>query len=162
MKRINEQIVKKLIALKLTIATCESMTGGLLANKLVEVECASNVFLGGYVSYSKKSKINIVGVDEKIVANYGTISQQCADEMAKKTQTKFNSDIAISITGNASLKNPDENKQSGIAYITIYVFDRKYDFFYQKQFASNRNEIQYECTLFVLNNLWSIIQQYKK
>lgn len=162
MEKISEQIIKKLITLKLTVATCESMTGGLLANKLVEIEHASSVFLGGYVSYSKKSKINIVGVNEKIVTNYGTISQQCADEMAKKTQAKFNSDIAISITGNASLKNPDENKQSGIAYITIYIFDKKYNFFYQKQFAANRKEIQYECTLFVLNKFWSIVQQYKK
>ncbi len=162
MEKINEQVVKKLISLGLTIATCESMTGGLLANKLVEVEHASNVFLGGYVSYSKKSKIKVVGVEEKIVDKYGTISQECANEMAEKTQAKFGSDIAISITGNASLKNPDEGKKTGIAYITIYVFAKKYDFFYQKQFATNRNEIQYECVLFVLNNLWTIIKQYKK
>ncbi|MBQ4209323.1 nicotinamide-nucleotide amidohydrolase family protein [bacterium] len=162
MQKISEQIIKKLISLNLTIATCESMTGGLLANKLVEVEHASNVFLGGFVSYSKKSKINIVGVDEEIVNKYGTISQECANEMAKKTQIKFDSNIAISITGNASLKNPDEGKKTGIAYITIFIFDKKYDFFYQKQFATNRNEIQYECVLFVLNNFWSIIKQYKK
>ena len=162
MQKINEQIIKKLNDLQLTIATCESMTGGLLANKLVEIEHASKVFLGGFVSYSKKSKINIVGVDEKIIDKCGTISQECANEMAKKTQIKFNSDIAISITGNASLNNPDEGKKTGIAYITIYLFDKRYDFFYQKQFAANRNEIQYECTLFVLNNFWEIIKQYKK
>ena len=82
--------------------------------------------------------------------------------MAKKTQMKFNSNVGISITGNASLNNPDENKKTGIAYITIYIFDKKYDFFYQKQFAKNRNEIQHECTRFVLEKFWSIIEQYKK
>ena len=92
------------------------MIGGLLANKCVEVEYASKVFLGGFVSYSrKKSKIDIVGVDEKIVNKYGTISQECANEMARKTKIKFNSNISISITGNASLNNLDENKKTGIA-----------------------------------------------
>lgn len=70
MEKINEQIIKKLIDLQLTVATCESMTRGLLANKFVEVEYAFKVFLGGFVSYSKKKAKSILLVlTKKLLIN---------------------------------------------------------------------------------------------
>lgn len=158
---IQQKIVNFLLEANLTISTCESMTGGLLASQIVAIENASKVFLGGFVSYSKQSKKNIVGIPKKIIDQYGTISQECALSMAINTQKKFKSDISISITGNASLNNPDENKQSGIAYITICYLKNRYNFFYQKHLAKTREEIQLECTKFVFHQLFHLIQKKK-
>ncbi|MCQ3907943.1 MAG: nicotinamide-nucleotide amidohydrolase family protein [Mycoplasmoidaceae bacterium] len=150
--KFNEQIIKKLNELHLTITTCESMTGGALASNLVLVEHASNCFLGSMITYSAKSKIKLAKVRKETIDQYGTVSIQCAREMAIGCQNSFQSDIAISVTGNASIANPIEGQPSGMAYICIKAFDKLFDFQFNSSFK-NRTDTINECVAFVLNKL---------
>lgn len=161
LNKVNEQIIKKLNELHLTIATCESMTGGALASNLVLVEHASQSFLGSLVTYHANAKMKFAKVNKETVDKYGTVSVQCAQEMAKGCQEGFKSDIAISVTGNASTSNPIEGQPSGMAYICINLFDKVYDYKFVSQY-NNRVDTINQCVAFVLNKLWDLIKDLKK
>ena len=150
--RINEQIIKKLNELHLTISTCESMTGGSLAANLVLVEHASDSFLGSLVTYHANAKMKFAKVSKETIDAHGTVSKECAREMAQGCQNGFKSDIAISVTGNASVANPIEGQPSGMAYICINLFDKVYDYQFISHF-NNRNDTINECVAFCLNKL---------
>lgn len=159
--KINEQIIKKLNELHLTISTCESMTGGALAANLVLVEHASNSFLGSLVTYHADAKRRFAKVSDETIATYGTVSKECAREMARGCQNGFKSDIAISVTGNASTSNPIEGQPSGMAYICINFIDKVYDYQFVSKF-NNRVDTINECVAFVLNHLWDLIKDLRK
>lgn len=159
--KINEAIVKHLNSLNLTISTCESMTGGMVANSLVQVENASKCFVGGFVSYSAFAKTKFARVSEITIDRYGTVSPECAKEMVSGTQSAFKSDITISVTGNASNANPIEGKPSGMAYVDIKVFDKIYEFKFVSKY-NTRIDVINECTAFTLFNLWHLIKDLKK
>lgn len=158
---INEQIIKKLNDLHLTISTCESMTGGALAANLVLVEHASNSFLGSLVTYHADAKRKFAKVNEETIQRFGTVSKDCAREMAQGCQDGFKSDIAISVTGNASTSNPIEGQPSGMAYVCIKLFDKTYDYQFVSKY-NNRVDTINQCVAFVLNNLWDLIKDLKK
>ena len=70
---------KKLIHKKLTISVAESCTGGLLANNFTRLSNASKYFQIGLITYSNKSKINILKVNKK--DTMGELTQKKADEI---------------------------------------------------------------------------------
>ena len=82
-----------------TISTAESCTGGLISKRITDVPGSSDVFVGGVVVYSNSSKINLLGVSEKSIREFGAVSENVALEMAKGVKDKFGSDIGISVTG---------------------------------------------------------------
>lgn len=159
--KINQQIINKLNDLHLTISTCESMTGGAIASNLVLVEHASNSFLGSLVTYHASAKTKLAKVDSQLINKFGTVSIECARAMAKGCQNTFKSDIAISVTGNASTNNPIEGQPSGMAYLCIALFDKIYDLKFTSQY-SNRIDTINQCVAFALNELWELIKDLKK
>ena len=159
--KINELIVNKLNELNLTISTCESMTGGALASSLVMSEHASNSFLGSLVTYSPNSKIKFAKVSEQTIKEFGTISVECARQMAINTQRSLNSDIAVAVVGNASKANPMENKPFGLAYVCIVMFDKTYDLKFTTTY-DNRQDVIRQCAAFCLNQIWQLIKDLKK
>ncbi|MBQ6970415.1 CinA family protein [bacterium] len=148
-----KKIISHLINLKLSICTCESMTGGLLASYFTDIDNSSKVFKGSIVVYGTNIKMNLVKVTKDLIDKYGTISQECANSMASNIQRIFASDLAISVTGNASLTGPVENKPAGLAYVTIYVFDKKHEFCFKSEIAKTRQEIKHECCFFIFEQL---------
>jgi len=111
-------LVKLLGEQELTISTCESFTGGLMASEICNIPGASKVFMGGFVAYSQQAKIDVVHVDFKLLDQYGTISPQVVSEMAEKTRIYFQTDLAIAFSGNAG-PSPQENKPVGLWYGAI-------------------------------------------
>lgn len=116
----NEKLVKILRENKLTITTCESLTGGLLASTIVDVNGSSQVLNEAYVTYAIKSKENLVGVDSNVIEKYGVVSEQTAFEMVKKAAIKANSDVAISTTGIAGPTGGDEKNPVGTVCFGFY------------------------------------------
>lgn len=68
---------------KMTVATAESCTGGMVASTLINVPGASDVFNEGYITYSNEAKQKILGVKKKTLKKEGAVSEACAEEMAK-------------------------------------------------------------------------------
>jgi len=104
-------IAKILIERGQTLAVAESLTGGLIASRLVNVTGASNWFRGGVVSYASEVKFDVLHVPVGPV-----VSGEAAEAMAKGVRELLKSDVAISITGVAG---PDE--QDGQPVGTVFV-----------------------------------------
>lgn len=123
MSIIYEDIIKKISnKLKknsLLIATAESCTGGLLAHLLTNISGSSIYFERGTVTYSNRSKIDILGVSEETITNYGAVSEETAREMAIGIKENSNADIGISTTGIAGPTGGSKQKPVGLVYIGI-------------------------------------------
>ena len=104
---------------KLTISTAESCTGGKIAATLSAVPGASNYFKGSVVSYATQVKIDVLDIDENLIAKHGVVSAEVAKEMAKSVQKVMNSDCAIATTGNAGPTKGDEDAELGTVFIGI-------------------------------------------
>jgi nicotinamide-nucleotide amidase len=104
---------------KLTISTAESCTGGKIASTLSAIPGASNYFKGSIVSYATETKINVLGIDNEVVAKHGIVSAEVATEMVKSVQQILNSDYAIATTGNAGPAKGDAKADLGTVFIAI-------------------------------------------
>lgn len=115
-----EVVLGRLLAeKKLTISTAESCTGGKIAATLSAVPGASNYFKGSVVSYATQVKIDVLDIDENLIAKHGVVSAEVAKEMAKSVQKVMNSDCAIATTGNAGPTKGDEDAELGTVFIGI-------------------------------------------
>lgn len=77
------EIFGKLTAQKALLATAESLTGGLIAERITEQPGASRIFWGGWVTYSEQAKCTALGVPEHIVQRFGVVSKETAAAMAE-------------------------------------------------------------------------------
>jgi nicotinamide-nucleotide amidase len=112
----NDQSMEEVVAALLsshnmTLSVAESLTGGLIASRLVNVAGASTWFRGGIVSYASQVKFDLLGVPEGPV-----VSGDAAEAMALGVRKLLNSDVGLSVTGVAG---PDE--QDGQVPGTVYV-----------------------------------------
>jgi nicotinamide-nucleotide amidase len=104
---------------QLTIATCESCTGGFLAHRLTSVAGSSEYFMGSIVAYHNDIKKNEVEVSAKSLENFGAVSEEVAKEMAEGIRKKYNTDIGISTTGIAGPDGGTEEKPVGTVWLAI-------------------------------------------
>src|SRR5947207_6521889 len=81
-KTLEEVLVRLLTGKKQTLATAESCTGGLLANRITNVAGASSVLLAGYVCYANEAKIDILGVEPNLIEQHGAVSEEVACAVA--------------------------------------------------------------------------------
>lgn len=93
--------VQQLAAAKLTIATAESCTGGLIAAALTEVPGASAVFRYGWVTYCNEAKERILYVPEELMAAHTVVSEPVVGAMAESAMRQSGADIAVAVSGNA-------------------------------------------------------------
>jgi nicotinamide-nucleotide amidase len=101
---------------KLTVATAESCTGGLVAATLSEISGSSAVLDRGFVTYSNEAKQQMLGVTPATIDVYGAVSTQCADEMANGALAHAPVDLAVSITGIAGPTGATPGKPIGLVY----------------------------------------------
>jgi nicotinamide-nucleotide amidase len=118
-----EQACGKLLREKrLTIATAESCSGGLLSHRLTNIPGSSAYFYRGYVVYSNQAKIDTVGVPSSLIAEYGAVSEEVARALAEGVREKSHTDIGIGITGIAGPSGGSKQKPVGLVYIGISNF----------------------------------------
>lgn len=101
----------------LTLATMESCTGGLLAHLITNVPGSSTYFRGGLVAYQADVKTGW-GVSERVVAEHGVVSAECAAEMARAARECLAADIGVGITGVAG-PDPQEDKPVGTVHLGL-------------------------------------------
>ena len=110
-------IISKLSEHKLTVATAESCTGGLIASTIVDVAGASDCFNEGYITYSNEAKIKNLKVKDETLAKFGAVSSQTASQMAEGVKKKAGADFGISSTGIAGPGGGSPSKPVGLVYI---------------------------------------------
>jgi nicotinamide-nucleotide amidase len=116
---LEDVLVQLLTRKKQTLATAESCTGGLLANRITNVPGASDVFIAGYVTYSNKTKIDIVGVDCELIERHGAVSEEVARAMAEGARKRAASSYALATTGIAGPGGGSEEKPVGTVYVAL-------------------------------------------
>lgn len=116
---LEEQLAEILIENKLTIATAESCTGGLLSSRLTDVSGSSDYIKLNFVTYANEAKHQILDVSWDILNNYGAVSEECAEAMANGLQKITGCDIALCTTGIAGPTGGTQEKPVGLVYISI-------------------------------------------
>ncbi len=99
-----------------TLATAESLTGGMLASGLTDVPGASRSFVGGVVSYATRTKVEVLGVPSGLVEAHGVVSRACAEAMATGVRDRLGATWGLATTGVAG---PDT--QDGHPVGTVWV-----------------------------------------
>ncbi len=112
-------VVQKLKEKNLKITTAESCTGGLISANITQVSGASEIFDGGFVTYSNEMKTQILGVDEEILKTYGAVSYEVVQLMAKGALKITNSDFAIAVSGVAGPNGGTKEKPVGTIFIAV-------------------------------------------
>lgn len=102
---------------KFTLATAESCTGGLVANRITNVPGSSEYFIGGFIVYHNQLKIEELGIPEKLVTDHGAVSKAVAEAMAHGARMTARSDIALSTTGIAGPSGGTPEKPVGLCWI---------------------------------------------
>ena len=97
-----QALIRGLQAQGLTVATCESLTGGMICAALVDVPGASRVVRGGLITYQTDTKSLLAGVDAGLIETHGVVSAEVARAMASGARDALHADIAVSATGMAS------------------------------------------------------------
>ncbi len=106
-----------------TVATAESLTGGLIASGFVDVPGSSKSFLEGCVTYSNEAKMHRLGVSGRTLKHDGAVSEQCAREMAEGMRRTSGADYAISTTGVAGPDGGTEETPVGTAFVALACAD---------------------------------------
>lgn len=110
------QVVAQLLGTGRTIATAESLTGGALAARIVDVPGASAVLRGGVVAYATDLKAELLGVDRALLARRGAVDPDVALAMAAGVRTRLGADVGVATTGVAG-----PTAQDGVEPGTVYV-----------------------------------------
>jgi nicotinamide-nucleotide amidase len=112
-------VVRLLKQRKETLATAESCTGGLIANKITNVSGASEVFLAGYVTYANSAKSDVLNVDSKLIDKHGAVSEAVARAMAEGARRREASTHGLATTGIAGPTGGSDEKPIGTVYIAL-------------------------------------------
>jgi nicotinamide-nucleotide amidase len=113
-----EEIVLALCrARAFTLATAESSTGGMVAERITSVPGASDVFAGSVVTYSNSLKHHLLGVSNELLERRGAVSAEVAAAMASGARMQLGSDVAVAITGIAGPGGATAEKPVGLVYL---------------------------------------------
>ncbi len=107
------------LARRLTVATAESCTGGLVAHAITEVSGASGYLVGGVVAYSDAVKRDVLGVPAAMLLAHGAVSAQVAVAMAEGVRARMGTSLAVAVTGVAGPLGGTDAKPVGLVYVAV-------------------------------------------
>ena len=102
-----------------TLAAAESCTGGLIAKRMTDLAGASQIFLGGVVSYTNAVKARVLGVPQALLDEYGAVSEPVARAMAEGVRRITGADYGVSVTGVAGPDRDDRGNAVGTVYVAL-------------------------------------------
>ena len=101
------------------VATAESCTGGLVSAALTAIASASDVVERGFVTYSNKAKVEMLGVPPETIAAHGAVSAETAAAMAQGALERASADLAVSVTGVAGPGGGSAEKPVGLVVLGL-------------------------------------------
>lgn len=133
---IEEVLANLLIDRGLKISIGESCTGGLISHRLTNISGSSIFFERGIVAYSNHAKVELLKVDEEIIAKYGAVSFEVAKQMANGAKEVSGADIGLAVTGILGPTGATPTKPIGLVYISLC--DNKRSTVKEFRFGDNR------------------------
>lgn len=104
---------------ELTIATAESCTGGLVAERITRVPGSSDYFVGSLIGYSNDAKTRLLGVEEDLIEKLGPVSGEVSEAMARGARERTGASIGVSVTGVAGPGGGTDAVPVGTVYIGL-------------------------------------------
>jgi nicotinamide-nucleotide amidase len=146
-EELQDVVVRLLHEKKLTLATAESVTAGLVAHRIAQVPGASDFFRGGIVAYTNEMKTSLLGVPPDLIARHTAVSPQVAEAMALGARERLDTDLAVSTTGYAG----PTGDPVGLVYVGVATKTgvESHSF----NWAGLRREIQSRTARFALNRV---------
>lgn len=152
-KKIEIAIQNLFIQKGWTLSTAESCTGGAIAARLTKIPGASQYFLGGVIAYSNLLKEKLLGVDKRIIASNGAVSEAAVIAMVSGALDVMGSDFAVAISGVAGPEGGYEDKPVGTVWIAVAQWGQKI-YSCKIQDSGNRNTIIEQSVEAALNTLY--------
>jgi nicotinamide-nucleotide amidase len=115
-----EAIVGNLLKDKgLTLTTAESCTGGYIAHLITSIPGSSAYYKGSIIAYSNEIKKKVLGINEKVLQEFGAVSEEVVKQMAAGIRDQFGSDYSIAVSGVAGPDGGTKDKPVGLVWIAI-------------------------------------------
>ncbi len=121
--KLEYKIGSLLRARGLKLATAESCTGGLVADRITDIPGSSDYFVGGVVAYAYEAKVALLHVSWDTLRLHGAVSSETVIEMARGVRTALGADIGISVSGIAGPSGGLPKKPVGTAWIGLSARD---------------------------------------
>lgn len=118
-------VVELLRGKGLMLASAESCTGGWLGKMITDVAGASDVYLGGFQTYSNAMKVRYLGVRAALIEESGAVSADCAEAMAFGALDRTGADLAVAITGVAGPAGGSIEKPVGTVFVAVARSDEE-------------------------------------
>jgi nicotinamide-nucleotide amidase len=140
-----------------TLATAESCTGGMVAQRLTSVPGSSDVFLGAVVAYADGVKARELGVGDELLERHGAVSAEAAAAMASGVRERLGADVAVAVTGIAGPGGGSTEKPVGLVYLhgEAPFGTRSADFV----FPGDREGVRRRATVTALHLLRRLLEQ---
>jgi competence/damage-inducible protein CinA-like protein len=116
-RRVEELVLDLCAAQQLSLATAESCTGGMVAERLTSVAGSSRVFLGAVVAYADEVKAAELGVPQELLDRHGAVSAEVAAAMAAGARERLGAVVAVAVTGIAGPDGGSDDKPVGLVYL---------------------------------------------
>jgi PncC family amidohydrolase len=142
MTKLETELGKLLGARQLTIATAESCTGGLIANRITNIPGSSDYFECGVITYSNQSKIDLLNIPQTTLERFGAVSLEIAKAMALGIKNLAKTDLGLGVTGIAGPSGGTLEKPVGLVYIALASLETVEQFKFN--FSGTRLEISHQ------------------
>jgi len=107
----------------LKLATAESCTGGLIADRITDIPGSSDYFIGGAVAYAYEAQVALIHVSWDTLRRHGAVSRETVIEMARGVRTALGADIGLSVSGIAGPGGGLPGKPVGTTWIALSAND---------------------------------------
>lgn len=145
------ELAQLLLAQSLTLATAESCTGGMIAARCTDLAGSSRWFQGGVVSYANALKIDLLGVEPQTLEQFGAVSAEVAEQMARGALRSGQASVSIATTGIAGPGGAVAGKPVGTVWFASVI--KQHAVSVCKRFDGDREAVRLQATEYALLHL---------
>ena len=116
---LEQEVARLLLFLRMTIAVAESCTGGLVCHRLTNISGSSDYLERGVVTYSNRSKIELLGVSSQVIREHGAVSEACVRAMATGIKRLAGTDLGLAVSGIAGPTGGMPDKPVGTVHMSL-------------------------------------------
>lgn len=155
---LEQRVYDTLKEKKISLSVAESLTGGLLSKMLTSQPGSSEYFVGGAVCYTPRAKIVQTGIDPKIIAEYGLVSEKTALGLARGISQRLFTQMGLGITGVAG---PTAHGGRKVGTVFVAVVDKEREIVKEFVFEGSREDIQKKAAQAALGVIWLYLKDVK-
>jgi nicotinamide-nucleotide amidase len=152
-----DQVHSRLVELGATVATAESLTGGLIGVLLTESPATSVTFRGGLIVYGSDTKRHMAGVDDDLLAEHGPVNPAVAEQLAEGARDRVQADFGVGITGVAG---PATQGDRPVGEVHVGVATPNGVVTREHHFEGNRDAIRVQAATAALSDLLAALEDF--